>query len=325
MLRISGRYANMQEGNFLLLSTDGGIDHVDTLKIHGGEFDWQAVVSATATYAIVYPNNQQLHLWAHEGEHLTIEGDAQDLWHVKVMGNDENELYTQFRSECDATDTTGLRNTAARYIRQQPDSPVAIHLLSQYFAIPDNVPADSTQRLYDIIAKAQPDNPQVVTLSGLLQQRYALSEGKPMPQFDIVTTDSVHHSLAKHRGHTLILYFWAGWQGATSYLHSELQRLSRDGSIPNVDLLGYSLDVDSVCYAVNCPEAGPGADTLRRADRIPTHYDAMGFSSPLVARLGIRNVPTFLVISPEGKLQHIFYDIADLRRLLEKKKATNNN
>ena len=156
-LCIEGEYKGINQADFLILSTDGGMDHVDTLHLRNGEFEYLCDLSYDATFSIVYPNNTNLIIWAHSGDDISIDGDAQELWKVKVKGNKENELYTEFRQQCEENDLVSLRNTAARIIRQHPENAVSVHLLTQYFLMSDDVPADSINRLYDVLSQAQPE------------------------------------------------------------------------------------------------------------------------------------------------------------------------
>lgn len=322
-LRISGHYENIKQGEFLLLSTDGGLDHVDTLYIRGGEFDYETDLTDDATFCIVYPNLSQLVLWAHSGDAIEIKGDAQDLWHVEVKGNEENELYTQFRQLCVLSDTLKLRENASSFIREHAASPVSQHLLCQYFVHTDDISQDSTMALYDVISKALPGNPQVATLGGLIRQRYVLAVGKQMPDFEVTTLDSTHHKLSHYAGKRLVLYFWAGWQGNGSVIHRELAAARdkiadksaagtkvSDGTVSDkvssvkssvpVALLGYSLDVDTLSFNLNKPS---------EERRIPTALDLQGFTSPLVSALGIRHIPTFVVVGPTGKVELLSHDL----------------
>ncbi|MBQ0049500.1 MAG: DUF4369 domain-containing protein [Bacteroidales bacterium] len=311
-LRIRGQYENIKQGEFLLISTDGGLNRVDTLHVRGGEFDYETELDHDATFCIIYPNHAQLVLWAHSGDYIKITGDAQDLWHVKVKGNDENELYTQFRQRCALSDTLQLRSAAAAFIREHPSSPVANHLLCQYFVQTDGVPRDSTMALYGAIHEALPNDAQVAMLGGLIHQRYALVAGEPVPDFDVLDTDSVHHTLKHYAGKRLVLYFWAGWQGNGSALHRELSAL-RDKAATSattpVELLGYSLDYDSLTYSIHKPSA---------ERNIPTCCDLQGFSSLLPAQWGVRHVPYFVVVGPTGKIEFLSRDLSSITTSVER-------
>lgn len=313
-VRISGSYEGMTQADFPILSLEGGVNMVDTLHIVGGEFDFLTDVNGDATFCIIYPNNSQLMLWAHGGERITIKGNPQDLWHVVVKGNPENELYNEFRQATEASDTTKLRQEAARIIRQHPDSRVSLYLLTQYFVIPDDVATDSINTLYQVLRAAMPKDSEVAKLGGLIRQRTMLRAGAMMPDFDVVTPDSVHHNLKKYKGSTLFLYFWSGWQPTSNITHRELLSIKEhledptDGSAPQkAAILGYSLEVDSTSFRINMDE-----DTR---SKIPTYCDFQGFVSPLVQQLGIKSVPLVIVIDPKGKVKLVASSMEPLKKM----------
>lgn len=301
-IRITGHYKTIDQGDFFILSPDGGIESVDTLHIRGGEFDYQCDVTGDAMFCIIYPNNSQLPLWMHGGDHIMIKGDEQGTWHVKVTGNEENELYTEFRLQTEEKDTLNLRKLAAVFIRKHPESVVSQYLLCQYFINAEGVPQDSVQTLYQIINQVLPQHPQVATLGGQIQQRYVLQKGQRMPSFDLMTQDSVRHTLSDYKNKTLIMYFWAGWQGTAGYLHREMHGLKEHTVKPeegykkaDIELLSYSLDMDSVMLVNN--RSG------EEAEKIPVYCDFSGFSSRYASQIGIRSVPYFVVVGPDGRVK----------------------
>lgn len=315
-MRVSGKYANIKQGDFFILSTDGGLTSIDTLHLTEGEFRYTCDLQNEATFRIIYPNQSQLVIWGHGGDDIKIKGDVQDLWHVEVSGNEENELYTQFRQQNTATDTASLRTSASQFIRQHPASKVSQYLLTQYFVNVEGLPSDSAETLYKVIAEALPKDQQVATLGGLIQQRYALCVGEKMPDFDLLTDDSVHHSLSTYKNKMFVLYFWAGWTESSDYLHIELSRLKDDLASPDegkkvreLELLGYSLDVDTVLYRQSSPKG---------TNSIPTYFDRQGLNGKLANQLGVRRVPLLVLVGTDGKIKLLARDVKSLRNYLEK-------
>lgn len=316
--RIRGTYDSFKQGaDFLIVSPDGGLNRLDTLHILAGDFEYTCDLSEDATYYIVYPDNSTLTIWGHSGDDIRIKESGEGLWNVKVEGNAENELYTQFRLQNAPNDTTKLRQSAARLIRQNPTSAVSQYLLSQFFILAKDVDADSINTLYQVIQDALPQDPEVATLGGQIQQRFTLRKGNKMPDFDIITGDSVHHTLGKYKGKNLVLYFWAGWQGSVAYLHKTLADMKKELAHPadgtkatEVELLGYSLDVDSVTLRINKSED---------AKDIPTYCDLQGFSSPLASQLGVRTLPLIVAIDKNGKILTVCKEAKDVRKALTAK------
>lgn len=316
-LRIRGTYKNMKDADFLIVSTDGGLDHVDTLHVRNGEFEYKQNLDADATFRIIYPNNKQLMIWAHSGDDINIKGDAQNLWNVTVKGNDENELFTEFRQSCSSSDTVSLRKNAEAFIKDHADSPVAIHLLCQYFVGRRGVERTLIDKLYQTIHTAQPKNAEVATLGGLIAQHYALREGIKMPAFDFVADDSVRYTLASFRGKPFVMYFWAGWYESSGYYHGEMHRLKNQLAEPTdgvskpmeIGVLSYSLDTDSLSLRANSP-----APSLF----LPTYCDLQGFNGAYAAQLGIRRLPLFVIVGADGKVKKVFDEVDSVKEYFQK-------
>ncbi len=298
-LRIRGEYSHLDQADFLIYSTDGGLDIVDTLHILHAEFEYQTPLVGSATYHILYPNDDELVLWGHSGDDIVIDGDAQNLSRVKVSGNEENELYTEFRLQLADNDTATIRRSAAAFIRQHPQSPVSLYLLERHFLqCVSPLPADSVKRLYEVMRKALPRDNDVAMLGGRVQQRYALQKGQVMPDFDLLTTDSVHLRLSDYKGKQLLVYFWAGWLGSTQATHDIIA--DSLASNDRLRVISYSLDVDSLTFKVTRGDS---------ALNIPVCCDYQGFQGALVRQLGITRLPMAVLVDEKGRIRYADHEV----------------
>lgn len=299
-MRVSGTYESFKDGaQFLIVSTDGGLNQIDTLHVVSGEFDYMCSLNEDATFYIVYADNSNLPLWVHSGDHIKIKEGREGLWKVEVKGNEENELYSQFRLENAPNDTAQLRQSAARFIRQHPTSAVSQYLLSQYFILTQDIPTDSTENLYQAILQSLPEDPKVATLGGLIQQKNTLRVGAPIPNFDITTTDSIQRTYSQYKGKHLIIYFWSGYlQSGTTYMTQTLLKAKKEKGVP-VELISYNMDVDKSTFLINRGDEN---------EEIPTHCDLQGFNSPLATLLGIRSLPQIVVVGPDGIIKCVTKD-----------------
>lgn len=87
--RLKGNFAHLEQGEFLLYSTDGGLDIIDTLHLVDGKFDYTTKLHDEATYHILYPNFSELVVFGHSGGIVNIKGDARSLNEVEVHGDKE--------------------------------------------------------------------------------------------------------------------------------------------------------------------------------------------------------------------------------------------
>ena len=62
--KLEGKFLNMNQGEFYVYSTDGGIDGVDTIKVVGGRFSYEMPCTESHTLMIVFPNFSEQPIFA---------------------------------------------------------------------------------------------------------------------------------------------------------------------------------------------------------------------------------------------------------------------
>ena len=77
--RMSGRLRNINQGEFLVYSPDGGFVGVDTIKVRNGRFSYEKEVRNVVTLVVVFPNFAEQVVFASPGEEVDIKGDATHL------------------------------------------------------------------------------------------------------------------------------------------------------------------------------------------------------------------------------------------------------
>lgn len=90
-VRIQGRFAHLEQGEFYIYSSDRELGRLDTVHIKDGEFAYTMPLQGSCILHLLYPNYSQLTFFAHDGDDLLIEGDARDLNNVEVSGSDDNK------------------------------------------------------------------------------------------------------------------------------------------------------------------------------------------------------------------------------------------
>lgn len=287
-LRLTGEIEGINEDDALLLSTDGGLDRIDTLHICQGEFDYRTPLAADATFRIVYSNQSTLLLWAHPGDHITLRGQAENLRDIKVEGNEENKLYTRLRHTINSlTQTDSITDVARAFVREHASSAVALEVYRQYFA--HTAEADSILRL---IVREQPDNPDALALSRALRQRRALAPGRTLPPFTLTDTKGRRHTLKDYRGRYLALVVWASWQSTSPAAFFHLREVLRGGTRDTLEVLSLSLDTDRRLLRAAQSDDDPW----------PTCAPLKGWDTPYVKQLGLRTIPYTILVSPRGKI-----------------------
>ena len=325
IVRIQGKFAHLEQGEFLIYSTDVGLDRMDSLHIRDGRFAYDLPLDGIATMQILYPNFSRLTVFAQSGDDIKIEGDAQNLSEVKVTGTEDNELYTRFRLESLNMSEPDTREVARKYILQSPATAMSQYLFREYFLLADSLDPKNVQTVYDSLRRANPDDVGLIRLSKTVQAYGLLKPGQRIPDFELKLRKSPEAKDAdkkkkneeeKNVGKTgkkrnreerkdtlrsadieggyLLAVFWASWKsGSQSGLFRARTFRRKIKKEHKLTVLSYSLDVED--------------DPLRRAEErdsvnYPSYCDFQAWRSPLAEQLNIRELPYFILVGPDRKI-----------------------
>ena len=138
--KLSGRFLNMNQGEFYIYSPDGFVSHIDTIRVMGGRFTYERPCDREAMLVIVFPNFSEQPIFAAPGEEVEIKADASHMKEMEVKGTEDNELMTAFRRQTAQLSPPDVKKKAEEFIVQHPASPVGMFLLRKFFIqadIPD--------------------------------------------------------------------------------------------------------------------------------------------------------------------------------------------
>ena len=175
--KLEGRFLHLNQGEFYVYSTDGGIAGIDTIKVQGGRFAYEIPCDQPTTLVLVFPNFSQQPVFAAPGVGLDIKGDASHLKALKVTGSKDNELMNSFRDRIANASQSEIKTAARQFIGDHPASPVSTYLLRTYFidcAYPDYKAANT---LLQTLCKAQPKNNELALLASQVNTLSATSAG----------------------------------------------------------------------------------------------------------------------------------------------------
>lgn len=302
-VNIRGRFAHLEQGEFFIYSSDGGMDRMDTLRIRDGEFRYTLPLEGDATLHILYPNFSQLTIFAHGGDDIKVDGDAQNLSEVEVKGTKDNELYTEFRKEILQQSSKEARQTARQYALEHPTLALSRYLLREYFLLADSVSHAEVTEIYDSLCRACPDDVTLVRLSSSVRSHGVIAIGQRLPDFKLQTRKSFFPDGQGDRvitnkdfsGGYLLISFWAGWKtGSQSALYRN-RRTIRDMKAKGVkfNVISYSLE---------------GSENLLRRveERDSVSYysycDFKLFDSPLARDWDVSQLPFFVLAGPDMKV-----------------------
>ena len=331
-VRIRGKFAHLEQGEFFIYSPDGGLDRMDSLHIRDGRFAYDFPLEGRATMQILYPNQSRLAVFARSGDDIRVEGDAQNLNGVKVSGTEDNELYTLFRQESQGRSAEEVRKLANDYILAHPTLAMSQYLFREYFLLADSLDASQVREVFDSLCRANPDDVLLSRMARTVHAYGLISPGKTLPSFSLTIRPEKKEMQKKTRqkpqkedqkdslevgrtiksedykdGHLLIV-FWAGWKsGSQSGLFRARTFRRKIKKEYKLNLLSYSLDVEE--------------EPLKRAEErdsvnYPSFCDYQSWRSPLVEQWGIRELPYFVLVGPD---LHIIACGSDWARDIEPK------
>ena len=302
-VRLKGEFAHLEQGEFLVYSSDEGLDRLDTLHIQDGVFSYTLPTLETATLHILYPNQSELVVFGNPGADLVIKGDAQNLSEVEVKGSEDNEVYTEFRLETNGKSATETKDIAHNYILEHPTLDMSRYLFATYFLCDEAASVKETTELYDSLCRACPDDLALSKLSSHVRSLGKLRVGNPLPDFSLTLMpdhggngpEERTIKRADYKDKLLLIAFWASWKGGSQSALYRARRLRRDikAKGKDIELISYSLDVSE--------------RELSRAERrdtidYPSFCDFRALYSPLVQEWGIRELPYVILVTPDGRI-----------------------
>lgn len=302
-VRLEGEFEHLEQGEFLIYSSDEGLDRLDTLRIQDGYFSYSLPTVETATLHILYPNQSELVVFGNPGADIEIKGDAQNLSEVEVSGDEDNEVFTQFRLETNGKTAAETRNVARNYILEHPTLTMSRYLLTTLFLCDEKAPIGETAELYDSLSRACPDDLALSKLSTHVRSLGKLRVGEPLPDFSL-TLKPGHGGngdeertikRADYEGKLLLIAFWASWKGGSQSALYRARRLRRElkSRGKNIELISYSLDANERQLS-----------RIEERDTIdyPSYCDFKALASPLVQQWGIRELPYIILVTPDGRI-----------------------
>ncbi|MBO7068066.1 MAG: DUF4369 domain-containing protein [Bacteroidaceae bacterium] len=301
-VRITGDFANLEQGEFYIYSINGVIDRLDTIKIQEGEFEYVASIEGEAIFRLMYPNFSELTIFARPGDEIRIKGDAQNLNAVQVNGTEDNEVYTEFREQITDLSDDKVCDIARKYLLKYSTLPLSRYLFSTYFLLNDSISQTQVTELFDSLCRACPDDVELTKLSRRVRSHGLLCNGQQLPDFKLKTRPSasseeegVEISNEDFRGNYLLMAFWASWKSGSQSALYRTRRFRREMKEKGlkVNAISYSLDTES--SALKRIEENDSIDYY-------SYCDYQCFNSLLVQNWGICDLPYFVLADSALKI-----------------------
>ena len=158
------------------------------------------------------------------------------------------------------------------------------------------------------MAKAQPNNEQVRSLSKLLKNLRTFANGQQLPSFSAVDIKGQRVSNASLTGDVNVITVWATWNYDSGNMMRQLRQQKKE--------YGSRLGLLSICVDAS------KSDCRRTMDRDSLTWniicDGQMLDSPILAQLGIADVPYNLVADRSGKVLAVNLDPTHMKLQIKK-------
>ncbi|ANI88748.1 hypothetical protein A9P82_05280 [Arachidicoccus ginsenosidimutans] len=129
----------------------------------------------------------------------------------------------------------------AKYIQQNPNSPLAFFALQQY-AGPTMPKPQETLQLFNLLPESMKRSHDGMRMKDLISRVLRASAGKPAPDFTQTDMNGNSVTLSSFKGKTVLINFWASWCGPCRALDADLVKLYNTYKDNNFTIINVSLD-----------------------------------------------------------------------------------
>ena len=335
---IDGELENVEDGVLLHLSQvkDGAFNAVDMDSVRNGRFRLEGTVQGTKAEKVEVwgaqnsgMSSKALILWVTPGSHVKVKGDdkltytwrvesdvpqqqtlnrlidaSRELW-VRYQQNDlEQDYCRSHRSEA------GARERFERLVQEEKDLEVAI--AANTIPLMRQLPVDEVWiselaslavgvryvegfpykkeviELYESLPDSVKHTPTGKSIHTMLFPPKVVGVGEQMPDAELYDLQGGIHRLSDFKGKHILLDFWAGWCGPCRMSLPEMRELYAQYKDKLV-IISLSIEGKSAWEAASATIEMPWLNL----------NDFQG-NSGLFARCGVRGIPHYVMISPDG-------------------------
>ena len=288
--RLEGRFRNMNQGEFWVYSTDGGIDGVDTVQVRNGRFSYETTLRMPSTFIMIFPNFSELPVFAQPGKTISIKGDVSHLKEIAVGGTDANDDMTKLRMELNKLMPPEVPKAVEKFIKDNPESQTCPYLLQHYFLQTPEPDYKKAYELVGVMLKEKPEDGMLMRWQKELKAlRNDVRNGK-LPAFS--GTDVKGRSVSQNdlKSKVNVLSVWVSWNFMSIDTQRRLQALKKT--------YGDKLSIVSICLD------GDIKDCKKRLDRDSIQWkticDGRMWQTPVLAKLGVGSLPANWIIDQKG-------------------------
>lgn len=296
---ITGEIKGLGNDTIYLYGTDGLYDRIDTIYVEGGKFSHTANVDTITPVTLLFKDQTEYPVFLDKGNKIKIEGSADNLEYLTINGNTANEEFTAFQQALKGLGKPSqkvLEEKAEAFIRQHHSSFVSIYLLDKYFVQKEAPDFVKIKQLIDVMTGILQDKPYIEDLESYIGELDKANVGKYAPYFNLPNAkgEKLSRSSDIFKEKYLLLNFWASWCDSCSTSNAELRDINRIyKKNKKFSILGISMDIDKKSWKEAIKK-----DTLSWEQVC----NFTGMNSETMTQFAVLELPTNILLSPEGKI-----------------------
>lgn len=300
-VNITGEIKGLGTDTLYMYGMDDSYDRIDTIYAENDHFSYTTKVDTITSAYLLLKDEIEYPIYLDKGNKIKIKGDTINLNHLTINGNIYNEEFTNFRKEMETladSVTITVEEKAEEFIKQHPSSYVSIYLLDKYFVQKEAPDFTKIKNLIELMTGVLQDKPYIERLNETIPQLEKSMIGKYAPFFSLPNAkgEKITRSSEPFKQKNLLINFWASWNDSISnnQSNSELREIYKTyKKSKHLGMLGISFDVDKQEWK----------DAIKR-DTLEWEQvcDFSGFNSEVAKLYSIKNIPTNVLLSTDGKI-----------------------
>lgn len=298
---ITGEIKGLGTDTLYLYGMDESRDRIDTIFAKDDKFSYSTPVDTITSAFLLIKNETEYPIFLDKGNKIKIKGDINNPEILTIDGNIYNQEFTAFQKELEDLDNPSeqaLEQKAEEFIQQHHSSFVSLYLLDKYFVQKESPDFNKIKKLIEVMTGILQDKLYIERLNESISQAEKMEIGKYAPFFSLPNTKGIKitRSSDDFKKKNLLINFWASWSDSTANhrSNSELKELYKKyKKNKHIGMLGISFDLDKEEWK----------DAIKR-DTLDWEQvcDFSGLNSEIAKQYTIKQIPTNILLSADGKI-----------------------
>ena len=298
---ITGEIKGLGTDTLYLYGMDESRDRIDTIFAKDDKFSYSTPVDTITSAFLLIKNETEYPIFLDKGNKIKIKGAISNPEALTIDGNIYNQEFTAFQKELEDLDNPSeqvLEQKAEEFIQQHHSSFVSLYLLDKYFVQKESPDFNKIKKLIEVMTGILQDKLYIERLNESISQAEKMEIGKYAPFFSLPNTKGIKitRSSDDFKKKNLLINFWASWSDSTANHRSnrELKELYKKyKKNKHIGMLGISFDLDKEEWK----------DAIKR-DTLDWEQvcDFSGLNSEIAKQYTIKQIPTNILLSADGKI-----------------------